>query len=321
MKKIVTLILTTLLVFCLVACEATISSAPPSYPAPWCINQTEESVNTAYEKSVYEITKTNKFTNKIIAEGTLTYELKPAGKVDNVAYSILNMDMSITYNEFAEEVDRGKTDTVTSSVTFTSAALSAIKSSRTVTIADREGVANPSYTLVNDYKEGYSKLTMGEFEHTISLKGHSFVGIIDNELLYFYVRAYPGLKNGLMAYFKMADFFDMHSRGDSFSPIDMRLSTTEAGKDQSLSFPTLKEFLGDEQGSSINLPTTVYKHTEPTGPPISLWFSKTDFKVGENQTTKLVLTFIRTVEYNLSTISIQFETDYKLVDYSVTQGA
>ncbi|MBR6773205.1 MAG: hypothetical protein IKM16_00920 [Clostridia bacterium] len=321
MKRIITLILTLLLVFCATACEATISSANPTYPAPWCINQTEDSVNTAYEKSVYAITKTDKFANKIIAEGSLTFELKPAGKVENVAYSTLTMDMSITYNEFASEVDRGKTDTITSSVTFTSAALTATKSSRTVTIADREGMDNPSYTLENDYKEGYSKLTMGEFEHTISLKGHSFVGIIDNELLYFYVRAYPSLNNGLMGYFKMADFFDMHSRGDSFSPIDMRLTTAEAGKDQTLYFPTLKQFLSDDEGSAITLPTSIYKYTEPTGPPIQLWFSKNDFNVGENKTTKLVLTYIRTVEYDLASLSIQFETDYKLVDYSVTQGA
>ena len=118
MKRIITLILTLLLVFCATACEATISSANPTYPAPWCINQTEDSVNTAYEKSVYAITKTDKFANKIIAEGSLTFELKPAGKVENVAYSTLTMDMSITYNEFASEVDRGKTDTITSSVTL-----------------------------------------------------------------------------------------------------------------------------------------------------------------------------------------------------------
>ena len=61
MKRIITLILTLLLVFCATACEATISSANPTYPAPWCINQTEDSVNTAYEKSVYAITKTDKF--------------------------------------------------------------------------------------------------------------------------------------------------------------------------------------------------------------------------------------------------------------------
>ena len=119
----------------------------------------------------------------------------------------------------------------------------------------------------------------------------------------------------------MADFFDMHSRGDSFSPIDMRLTTAEAGKDQTLYFPTLKQFLSDDEGSAITLPTSVYKYTEPTGPPIQLWFSKNDFNVGENKTTKLVLTYIRTVEYDLASLSIQFETDYKLVDYSVTQGA
>ena len=303
-------------VFFTTACQAQISSANPTYPAPWCINQTEDSVNTAYEKSVYSITKTNKFTNKIIAEGTLTYELKPAGKVDSVAYSTLDMSMSITYNEFAQEADRGKTDTITSSVTFTSAALSATKSSRTVTIADREGQSNPSYTLVNDYKEGYSTLNSNGKEHTINFKGQSLIGIIDNELLYFYTRAYPGLNNGLVGYFKMADFFDMHSRGDSFTPIDMRLNTAEAGKDQALSFPTLTQFLNDSQGSTMTLPTNVSKNTDPTGPPTQLWFSKTNFTVGENQTTKLVLVYIRTVEYDLTTVSVQFETDYKLVEYS-----
>lgn len=315
MKKFLYVIFALISALSLCACSGNVAPVSVDNPPPWSGANTE----SAYEKTVYSIKKTDNETNEVIAEGSLTYvlEFDHKGENNNFNYSRLTMDMSITYNDKAPESDRGKTDTLSSKVIFQSDALVPQYSEKTVSLALREGVADHSYTLKNDYSAQKSELTMaGKETSVLDFSGKSFVNVYDNEMLYYTVRAFSDIKAGGGNTFTLANFFDMHVK-NKFSTYSMRFACGEEGSEQTVYLPFKGTYL-DDQGSATVLKVSVSINESLSGPPTELYFSMTPFKTGENTSTKKVLVSFKTFEYNLSNSNLRYTTEYNLTDYSVT---
>ncbi len=315
MKKFLCIIFALTVAFSLGACTGSAVPLSVDNPPPWSNANTE----TAYEKTVYSIKKVDNASNEVIAEGTLTYvlEFDHKGENNNFNYSRLTMDMSVTYNDKAPEVDRGKTDTLHSKVIFQSDALVPQYSEKTVSLALRSGVNDNSYTLKNDYSTQKSELSMaGKEPSVIDFTGKSFVNVYDNEMLYYVVRSFSDIKAGGSNTFTLANFFDMHVK-NKFSTYSMRFTCGEEGSEETVYLPFKGTFL-DEQGSATVLKVSVSINESLSGPPTELYYSMTPFKTGENTTTKKVLVSFKTYEYNLSTNDLKYTTEYSITDYSVT---
>ncbi len=318
MKKFLSIILTIISIFVFTACNTEAPHTDPAYPAPWATDTVN--AHLAYEKCTYAIEKTNKMTGEVVATGEVIYELSPAGVSGETPLSRIDMTMSLTFNDKAAQSDRGKTDTIVTEAIFSAKSLTPFSSKRTVTLENRDELDNFGYTLVNDYVAGTSTVTYHDGKtatHTINFNGQNLVGVMDNEVMFYYVRAYPSITNGTYGNFKLADFYDMHPRG-SFSPVQMSFSCNAEGEDESILLSGLENYLSD---NSVNtLRASVGKNTDLSGPSIQLYMSKTPFTISEGVVTKNVIVRIRTVEYNIAQATIQYQTDYTLCGYTTTQA-
>lgn len=313
-KSVFALVLVVALAALACACESTAPSLSLDSPVPWTHSG---DAKDAYEKCVYSIERKDVTTDKVTATGTLTYELAPSddGK------SVLTSNMSITYTDDAPERDRGKTDTVTSSVKFSAISLAPESSVKTVELAVRDGeTANLSYDLAVDYVKGESTLTYTRRENavsTISVGDHTLMNVYDNETLYYVARAASGIKAGGSGSFANACFFDLHGAG-SFSYKTMNF--TCASEAESLgTYEFLKPFTTDGSVSAIK--TSLSQSGDNSGPAIDLWLSATDFVIdaAKGAKTRKVMMKLALTEYDVAQAVKKYVTTYSLSDYSVTK--
>ncbi|MBQ8881854.1 MAG: hypothetical protein IJY70_00465 [Clostridia bacterium] len=327
MKKFLSLFLCLISLFCFVGCTPEAAGVDPVSPGPWCYDGNPAN---AYEKMEYQIKKYDKTNaNAVIAEGTLSIELAPVTTdTDDNPLSTLTTAFSLTFNDNAPAIDRGKTDTILSTVTLSSKSLVPTRSQKTVTLADRENTANQSYTLINDYVSGVSTLSMPGLNHnsTINFAGVNRLNVYDNDSIYHYLRAYPGMNNSVSGYVKITDFFDMHFRG-SYSPIRIAFASGDSSSEITANIgATLGEkYLGDSTGNVNAFRLDFSIDSDNSGPPESLYFAKTPFVIkkatvdGEkDQTTSLVLVKIVETEYDYDTASVKYTTEYTLTNYTAT---
>ena len=319
MKKIVCLILSILSVLSLAACGSAALPVAVDNPPPWSATA---SAADAYEKSVYSVNKTDA-SGETVAEGSVTYVLEHdhTDAETNFSYSRLSMEMSVTYNDNAGASDAGKTDRITSFVVFQSDALVPQYSEKTVELADRNNAVNNSYVLKNDYAEYKSELTMkGKETSVINFTGQSFVSVYDNEMLYYAVRSFTDVKAGGTNVFNLANFFDMHVKGEYFN-YNMTFSCSAEGAEETMYLPQFGGKYLDEQGSISAITVNLSINDSLSGPPIELKYSMTPFKVGENRYTKKALVSFKTFEYDVGHSALKYTTEYKLTDYTTEKPA
>ncbi len=319
MKKFLCLILSILFALPLAACGSAALPVAVDNPPPWSATA---SAADAYEKSVYSVNKTNA-AGETIAEGSVTYvlALDHTDAETNFSYSRLSMEMSVTYNDKADSADAGKTDKITSFVIFQSDALVPQYSEKTIELADRDNALNNSYVLKNDYTAYKSELTMkGKETSVINFSGQSFVSVYDNEMLYYAVRSFTDVKAGGTNVFNLANFFDMHIKGEYFNH-NMNFSCSAEGSEETLYLPQFGGKYLDDQGSISAITVNLSINDALSGPPIELKYSMTPFKVGENRFTKKVLVSFKTFEYDVGHSSLKYTTEYKLTDYTTEKPA
>lgn len=316
MKKFICLLLCLITCLVVVGCDSAGTSLPLDFPVPWQSSAAAD----AYEKCVYSMTKTDKVTGEVIANGTLTYELKFDHREESLSYSKLTAIFTVTYNDKAPEADRGLTDIITSETVFLSSALTPKTSIKSAILAPRPGESsNLSYTLNTNYTEGKSTMTLNGVTSNIDFAGKNVTDVYDNEMLYYVVRACKGLTD-LNEYktFKLACFMDMHL-GDDYKTYNMQIAPNTEQKEETIYLDNLKGRFGlDSEGSVNAAKIFVSINSTLDGPPIELLYSKTPFKVGESAETQKVLVKISTYEYNIGESKLQYQNDYVLSDYSVT---
>ncbi len=313
MKKLFCLIFTLVLALCAVACSTTTEEVMVNPNLPW---SPEDRPETAYEKVTYGIEKKTA-SGTLIASGEMTYTLDFDHSEDvngeTMYYSKLTMDMFMEYNDSAPEADRGKRDTVSSSVVFHTTSLLAQRSEKTAVLADREGQTNYSYHLVNDYKTSTSTLTMKGETSTIDFKKKSMLNVYDNDMMFYVLRSFTDLELGKSNTFNIASFFDMHING-TFATTGMTFSC--ASEPEATTLP-VEGYLTDGSVSLVKVSLKI--DSDMSGTPIVLKYSLTPFKLSDTVQMKKVLTFISTSEYNLSSNDIEYYTEYRLTDYTTVK--
>ncbi len=316
MKKFFTLLICVLAVFSTIACsnEAVLLTADTS-----CWNADKTNYEALYEKSVYKVVKKNGAGIEV-ANGTLTYVLETDHKNEETGfvYSRVTADFSITYNDNAESANKGKTDTVTSKTVFNATVLLPTYSEKTVTLADREGVTNNSYSLTTDYGQKISKLSWtknGKAEQSLSFAGQQS-DVYENDMLYFVVRGISDIKPGASTVaLKIANLFENHLNG-KYTPFTFNCSVSGKNDDEPLSYPTLSNYL-DGTGSVAAMNVTLSLAGNESGPSIKLKYATTPFKLAENVYNERVLLSIVTTEYNVLQAAVSYTTECVLTEYSV----
>jgi len=181
--------------------------------------------NGVIETTEYSVKK-SKFENNIevvIATGTLAFVL------DTTQSSVsLAMDFSLTYNDLADTVDRGKTDMIVSSAEFSKTAMSPLKSHKAVALEARTGQTDKSYEFDGDYLNKTATLTNAD-KTTQSLSLEKYKGtpnIFDNEYLFYAVRSATQLTSGQQFKFGLSVLFDSF-QNDAYTEYAMLASVAE----------------------------------------------------------------------------------------------
>lgn len=315
MKKLLSVILAIVSVFAFAACSGNnvASEVQPEIPAPWTAGKT-----AFYERTTYDVAKKAK-DGKVVATGTAVFTIE---SVDET-YSEITEEFSITYNDDAEEADRGKTDTISSKSKMDSKVYFPVSSEKTVTLADRTDVLNNSYRLTVDYENKKSELAWlksGKEGSTIDFSGENLSGVYDNETIYYVLRGFTDIKAGGSNTFKIANFFDMHVRG-AFASTAMKFSCSAEGSEETLNLA--ENFRGkyglDDVASVKAVKTSLSINAAEAGSPIDIYFSLTQFRLGENEVIKRPLVLMKTYEYSPATATIAYTTEFSLSDYSAVK--
>lgn len=315
MKRLLSLLLALIGVFALAACAGNnaTSAALPDSTVPWAAGKTD-----FYERSTYSVVRKTK-DGTVVATGEAVFTVR---SVDEKVTEITET-FTITYNDVADEADRGKTDIITSVSRMNTEIFSPVMSEKTVELADRTDVRNDSYRLTVDYTDKKSELVWlknGKEASTIDFSGESLADVYDNETLYYVLRGFKDVKAGGSSTFNLANFFDMHVRGNGFAATSMKFTCAAEGSEETLNLAdSFKGRYGlDEVASVKAIKTSVSINATESGAPIDIYYSLTPLKIAENETVKRPLVAMKTYEYDYSTASIKYTTEFSISDYSRT---
>ena len=315
MKKLLSVILAFVSAFAFAACAGNnvASEVQPEIPAPWTAGKT-----SFYERTTYSVEKKNN-DGVVVATGTAVFTI---ASIDE-NYSEITEEFAVTYNDQAEEADRGKTDTIVSKSKMDSRVYFPVSSEKTVDLADRTDVLNNSYRLTVDYEAKKSELSWLKNDKdgsTIDFSSENLAGIYDNETLYYVLRGFTDIKAGGSNSFKLANFFDMHVRG-TFAATSMKFSCSAENSEETLNLA--ENFRGkyglDDVASVKAVKTSLSINAAEAGSPIDFYFSLTQFRLSENEVVKRPLVLMKTYEYSPTTATIAYTTEFSLSDYSAVK--
>lgn len=276
----------------LTACTST---PQPSFDTarPW------HDIGDSYEKLSYGIsiynTENGTGADKriTIAEGEAVFTLTENVPTDDVArHTGLNLTWTVTYNDDADEKDRGKTDTIESYVEWQTDSLVTAKVSKTVTLEPREDEeVNLSYTIEADYfntKKATRKM-YGK-EKTLSIPSGQYY---DNEMMFYLARA-SSISTNTAYPFYMTDLFDCFETG-KINAYTMYVSV-EADKISENIGEWVKDFgiesvTSDATGTEY-FPVPCYNsgisiNADRHGPPYVVSYAAVPFKSGDKEHNKI----------------------------------
>ena len=280
----------------LTACTST---PTPSFDTnrPW------HDVGDSYERLEYEISIYN--TEKglgedkrvTIAKGKATFTLTENVPTDDVArHTGLDLTWTVTYNDEADEKDRGLTDNIRSYVEWQTDSLVTSKAYKKVGLARREGEEkNLSYEIDADYfakkatrttfdKDGESK------QKTLSIPSGQYY---DNEMMFYLARTSSIAVNTAYPFF-MTNLFDCFETG-KVSAYTMYVST-EANKITEHIGDWVKDFGIEKVTSDVTgeeyYPVSCYNssisiNADRHGPPYVVSYAAVPFKSGEKEHNKI----------------------------------
>ncbi len=255
-------------------------------------------IGDSYEKLVYGISIYNTANGAgeneriTIASGELTFILKEnIPTADVMQHTELTTSLSVTYNSDAPEKDRGLTDTMTSRVEWQTDSLVTANSTKTVTLAPREGeTENLSYTVSADYF-GTKKATrvMSGETSTVDLSSGQYY---DNEMMFYLART-SAISEGTTLPFYNINLFDCFLTGE-FTSYTMLVSVASGKINENIG-----DFVADfgiekvtaEDGTeSYPVPcydTSISIDADRHGPPYDVSYSAVPFKKGEKEHKKI----------------------------------
>lgn len=252
----------------------------------------------SYEKldyivNVYDYENGADSDRTLVADGTLGFTLnEKRAEADTVGYTSLDMAFSVTYNESAAEIDRGKTDTITSSTEFQTDSLVTSKMTKTVSLADRAETTNLSYTVTADYF-GDKKMTRTfvATNETASLDIPTG-SYYDNEMMFFLARA-TSMSENSSVYFTMTSPFDalLNNKLETLTMIAGTKAETVAIDVGDFVSGYGVESVTAEDGT-VSYPvkcyeTSITKNATKSGPPYVVYYSAVPFTIDGKEHKKV----------------------------------
>ena len=305
-------------VFALCGCNQEVAVVLDT-PSPW------HDGNGAYEKLVYSVAIYDGGSGeerKTLATGELVFELT---ETTGGAYETSTLDTryTVTYTQDADEIERGLTDTVTSSVVFMTDSLHASSSQKTVSLAKRADKLDLSYTVTAEYMgENAHKATVtmtGYDEPTsteISIPSGTFY---DNEMMYYLARSTKLAANSAQS-FRMVNLFDSQNTGkftnyNMLASVKQDLAKIDVG-DWVKDFGV--EAVTDEETGAVSYPvscyeTGIYINDSKHGPEHYAFYSEKPFTSNGKAHNKIPV-LMHYSEYSTSVLTRY--TEYKLVSCS-----
>ena len=204
MKKILISILAVMLVAtsfigCTGAAQTTLEM---DSTLPWYAYRTFVSERSTYNVTKYFMRDVDDLV-PVTEDSYLDYTLTQSEEDGNVLYT-LTADFKINYtsSEYLDDNFRGKTDTITSKAVFRRDNLTAVYTEKS---AKLETAPDKSYSFTVNYTEGKAHYISGETTRDLTFKNASY---IDNEYLYYYIRAMKNVGNTLTANFTVVNWYD-----------------------------------------------------------------------------------------------------------------
>lgn len=293
-------------------------------PLPWhddiSISPSGSYELLTYSTCVYDTSKGADEDKRVqIADGAMTFTLTETTTVDGTVFTTLKMDFTLTYNDEAGAgEDAGKTDTISSTVEFENNSLAVKSSVKTVTLANRDGKANQSYSITADYFGSHTAtFTQTAMENaaprTMSLPANASH---DNEMMFFLARA-QGLGKGSSTNFKMINLFD------SFTTNSLTEYTMTVTGNESMRTVDIGDFVKDfgveavtnEETGETTYPvscfyTSIAISGELSGPPYIVYYTENPFTQGERKHSKIPVI----ISYSLYNGS----SPYRFIEYTLT---
>lgn len=285
-KKTVLLSACAISALSLTACNMETPESSFVSPLPWA----------SYEKLCYDVqifdTTASEAEDKrvLIAGGELTFTLDGS---QNGSFTALDMDWQVTYLDIENAGDdRGKTDTITSSVEFETNSLAAKTMTKSVNLQDRKDTQNLSYTVSADYfgtHEAKFKYSSDGEERTMALPQNI---CRDNEMMFYLARAVSHSEKSADN-FRMLNLFDCFNAGEF---TEYRMVLTE-GADRLVDIGDWVKDYGveavtDEKSGKVSYPvktklSTISINATNRGPAYNVLFSVDPFVKNEKSHAKV----------------------------------
>lgn len=268
-----------------------------------------------YTVSVYDTTPGDTADKRVkIAEGALVYSLTENTRSEGaVNYATLDMAFDLTYNDAAPEEDRGKTDTIESSVEFQTDSLVTSKMNKTVSLAQRGEKTNLSYTLSADYFGSHvaTRVMTGKSPQesaTLDIPSGTYY---DNETMFYVARA-TDLKKGSSTQFYMTGLFDCFIAGEfeqgvMAATVDSETALLDLGSG-------MRAYGGtDENGYVPCMRTSILMNKQQRGPAYYVYYSEKPFQKDGISHSKMpvTITYSQYAAGKMTRI-----TEYVLSDFS-----
>lgn len=314
MKKIIISVLSILLVaFVCVGCTNNSVPAPElDGQKPWVSSRRFKSETSTYKVAKYFMRGENDLVLvNDESQSNLTYTLTYD---DDGEFATLTTDFRITYSnsEYIDSSYHGKTDTITSSAVFYADTLVAVSTQKEVALATDP---DSSYSYTADYTNGNATVTKNGANTDFTFARGDY---IDNEYLYYYVRALNKMGNTLNETFDVVNWYECYLRGEFFTASMIASYFSEASTELGGS-GLINGFSSDSKDAEANMITCtgvqIFLNSQKQGAPLEAYYSKGTFTVDENKIAKKLLARIMNYEYTLDGI-INYTTDFKLKEFN-----
>lgn len=295
-------------------------------PYPWS--------GSGYEKATYSITvyahddKGEK--TDVIATGTYITEIidNAVTSSSNIKYGRVNNSVTITYNDKAPEVDRGKTDTINAYAIFNMNGMVTRESYREYNVEKRDGATELfSYVCEMDYFAGKGTYTTfetvdGEEREVKSELSFPSGVYYDNEQLYYLARAQGIDVGATKAFFMTSPLNSLHSKKITTYTMSVSAASSLVNRKSELAtYPYVRPEEPAEGVAEDETPcyatTLAISGTNP-GAPTFLYFSTYDAAI-DGKTNKKVLEYFYNQTFNGTVLAT--ETQYQLKDIVFTRSS
>ncbi|MBE5730347.1 MAG: hypothetical protein E7350_00150 [Clostridiales bacterium] len=313
MKKIIVSVLSLLLVaFVCIGCTSNTVTAPEiDDPKPWFASRKFKSETSSYNVAKYFMRGENDLVLvNDESDSHLTHTLTLS---EDSSLLTLTTDFRITYSasEYVDSRYHGKTDTITSTAVFYPDTLYAVSTQKNVVL---ETEPSSSYSYSADYVGGTATITKNGANTEITFDRGNY---IDNEYLYYYVRAMEKMGNSLNETFEVVNWYECYLRGEFFTASMVASYFGEASTELGAS-GLIDGFDADTKDTDANMITCtgvrIFLNSQKQGAPLEAYYSKGAFTVEEGKTAKKLLSRIMNYEYTLDGI-INYTSEYKLKDF------